>query len=295
MNWHQTIKITLLSLFTLVACEETIHRPIDENPLSFRINDRQASALNGSAFATSIQTFDLETREEAIFNEIKNGNIPAFLIQELIPVKFSENIDDSLYNVTIYVMPDYLAIGENSDYFLMPMTPILAQKVMDEIGGILPTRKMVDLIWSAASVKLSPNPIPPSDAMITMPVFSQHNMMVLNQRNAFIDDYPLGSLVSGHKKDVILSNRIAENLNKVVIYGWHYTTGVPIQPLFSGHVNWYADYSHGIRGVLAQCDINNENIAVSDVLHNPYLYRLLSDENAPMEITYYDTAVSNYP
>lgn len=30
--------------------------------------------------------------------------------------------------------------------------------------------------------------------------------------------------------------------NRVTIYGWHKLDGKPIQPLFTGHVDWYVDY-----------------------------------------------------
>ena len=40
-----------------------------------------------------------------------------------------------------------------------------------------------------------------------------------------------------------------ERPNRVAIYGWHYLNGQPIQPTYAGHVDWYIDYSHGIRPV----------------------------------------------
>jgi hypothetical protein len=56
-------------------------------------------------------------------------------------------------------------------------------------------------------------------------------------------------LISGIKKDVVLSNKVLEHQksNRVAIYGWHTLDGKPIQPVYAGHVNWYVDYSHGIR------------------------------------------------
>jgi len=130
---------------------------------------------------------------------------------------------------------------------------------------------------------------------VTVNVFAQHNRMVRASRNAAIEDDPLGELVAGHKKDVILSNRIADNPTKVVIYGWHYQNGSPIQPLYSGHVNWYADYSHGIRAVLSRCELNGNMVEISDLLQDPVLYKLLSDESASMSQVRYDTASTNYP
>ena len=212
-------------------------------PLPPRAND----AISGSAFKDQIASLSLEDRENQIYQQIINGNVPDFL-RNLIPISFTETIQDSTYEVTYYAIPDYLAVGSDSDYFLMPMTPILAQKISNSLDFTLPTKQMVDQIWSHASVKLSPAPITASPQMTTIPVMWQHNLMVKDQRAPTLDDEPLGALVAGHKKDVIISNKIYGNSSRrVVIYGWHYQNGNPIQPVYSGHAETYADYSHGIR------------------------------------------------
>ena len=36
-----------------------------------------------------------------------------------------------------------------------------------------------------------------------------------------------GTLVSGHKKDVVISPRLTTNPEKLAIYGWHQLNGVP--------------------------------------------------------------------
>lgn len=288
------IHFMILFLVTIVACEESHSVPEIDPVWEFELMASPDSAIGGSAFGISIQSLDLQDREQAIYDEINHGNLPGYL-RQAIPVQITETIDDSLYLLTFYVMPDYLSVGNNDDYFLMPMTPILAQRIMDYMGAVFPTRKMVDLIWSAATVHLAPQPIAPSAAMITPIVFDQHNNMVQYYRQEVIEEHPQGELVSGHKKDVILSNRIAENQDKVVIYGWHYLSGNPIQPLYSGHANWYADYSHGIRPVLSICQVNDSIMSISDILSHPSLYLLLSNESGPMAITRYDTCSSNYP
>jgi len=188
------------------------------------------------------------------------------------------------HTATYYVTPDYVAVGSDTDYFLQPMTPLLAQRLCDHLNCSLPTRKMVNQIWTNAAVKLSPAPIPPSPEMITVPVFAQHNVMVRAQRDATTNAHPLGALVSGDKKDVIISARIYTNFanagitKPVVIYGWHYTSGTPIQPLYNGHVETYADYSHGIRLVQMELTVNGSPNTITNVLTNPSLAPLLSDD-----------------
>ena len=66
----------------------------------------------------------------------------------------------------------------------------------------------------------------------------------------------------------------------VAIYGWHKADGKPIQPLYTGHADYYADYSHGIRLVqlALTVEINDVKHTVPEVLANPELAPLLSDE-----------------
>ena len=45
--------------------------------------------------------------------------------------------------------------------------------------------------------------------------------------------------------------------HRVAIYGWHTLDGKPIQPVYAGHVNWYVDYSHGIRLIAKKVKIDN--------------------------------------
>lgn len=265
-----------------------------EEKFELRINPRPLSAASGEEFARSIESLELDEREAVILKEVRAGNIPPFQ-RNLVSVETVTSVGKQRYTLTFFVMPDYLTIGSNADHFHMPMTPMLAQKIVDEYGGILPTRKMVDRIWEASAVKLAPEPIPPSPEMVTVGVFREHNDLVHASRAAVIDEHPLGTLVSGNKKDIILSNRLASKPDKVIIYGWHYPVGEPIQPLYTGHVNWYADYSHGVRLVLNKCILNGVVTTVDQILSDPVLYQLLSDENGPMETTRYDTSMSNYP
>ena len=64
----------------------------------------------------------------------------------------------------------------------------------------------------------------------------------------------------------------------MAIYGWHYPEGKPIQPLYVGHVDWYVDYSHGIRLMSRQMLIDGQLRDVNDVLRDKLLSPLLSNE-----------------
>lgn len=239
---------------------------------------RPAHAPTGTQFTNVITSLSLNERERWIYAEVLRGNVPDWL-RALRPVQVSAAGHTAEY----HVLPDYVAIGSDADYFLAPMTPVLAQRLADRLGCTLPTRKMVNQIWTNAAVKLNPQPIPPSPAMTTVPVFAQHNAMVRMQRDSFTNSQPPGALVSGDKKDVIISTLIYSNLpsagfKPVVIYGWHYTNGQPIQPAYNGHGETYADYSHGIRLVPLACTVDGAPDTVTNVLTRPSLAALLSDE-----------------
>ena len=96
---------------------------------------------------------------------------------------------------------------------------------------------------------------------------------------------PLGALVSGDKKDVVMSNRLASNLGRIAIYGWHRAPGDPIQPLSIVHGVNYADYSHGIRLISQWALINGKLQSIRHLLQNPSTAKVLSDEG-PMRLSF---------
>jgi len=267
------MKYALLLFFSICA--------IDCYSQQLKLKKRAADALSGSEFSKSIRdsSLNLEKREEIIFNEIQSGNIPRFY-RKLSVIRDTAVIMGQVQSIRYYALPDFLAIGSDSDYFYCPMRPQLAQKVADLLNCSLPTRKISDRIYHTAKVKMMPQPIPPSKAMITVPVFERHTRMVHQQREQSIRQYPLGSLVAGNKKDVVISNMIFNSKNqlRVVIYGWHKPDGKAIQPLHNGHTTDHVDYSHGIRLIQNNLWINGKKSTLGAVLRSETLHPLLSDE-----------------
>jgi len=254
----------------------------------FPLPPRPDDALTGSAFVETIKTLPLTEREEAIYAQVAIGNIPDFM-REFCEITVTKNISGKDYTAKYEVSPDYFCIGSDEDYFLCPMTPTLAQRIADLMECSLPTRKMVNDIYSQSGLKLAPAPIPPSGEMTTVPVFAQHNGMVWAQRSTKLGTHPLGTLVGGTKKDVVVSNKLATAPPppRVAIYGWHQLNGLPIQPLYTGHGDFYADYSHGIRLVRLAMTVDGEKKTVPEILAHPQGYVLLSDEGT--------IAVPRYP
>ena len=246
-----------------------------------KLRNRSSLALSGSEFSKSIRddALSLADREKIIFNEIKSGNIPDFY-RTLQEIRDTITVHGNKHTIRYYVLPDFLAIGSNEDYFYCPMKPQLAQKVADLLKCSLPTRKISDQIYRNATVKMVPEPIPPSPQMITISVFEKHNTLVNTQRKLSVDQYPLGSLVAGNKKDVIISNKIYndQGILRVVIYGWHKADGRAIQPLYNGHNTIHVDYSHGIRMVQKKIWLDGKKTSIKKVLRSETLHLLLSDE-----------------
>lgn len=244
---------------------------------TLNLPERAANARGGNEFARSLVELPQKEREEKIVAEIKAGNVPAFL-RKLIPVAAANETD----KVTYHVLPDYLAVGSDEDYFLVPLTPHTAQAIADSLDCALPTPKIVDDIYAAATIKLIPEPIPPTPAMTTVPVFIQHNELVLKQRK----QQPRGGLVAGHKKDVVIAKQILTAPGKVAIYGWHKPDDKPIQPLYAGHADSWADYSHGIRLVQRKVTVNDQPRTIDEVLADPKLCVLLSNEGSLPQTRY---------
>jgi hypothetical protein len=248
---------------------------------------RPSGAMTGSQFTVAILPLSFTARENLIYNEFISGNVPNFY-RNLSPVTSTAVISGSVQSVTYYVTPDYIAIGSDADYFLCPMSPMVATKITDSIGCTLPTRKMVNDIYAQAALKLPPLTIPASGTMTTVQAFAQHNNMVGAQRSSSVTAYPLGTLVGGDKKDIVISNLIYSTANRVIIYGWHTSIGNPIQPLSNIHADTYMDYSHGMRFVQNAIIYNGSATTVKAILQSSTLNTLLSDEGVinPPEYPY---------
>ncbi|MCX6137695.1 MAG: hypothetical protein NTV54_09405 [Ignavibacteriales bacterium] len=240
-------------------------------PLPARAPDAPA----GSAISLQMDTLEREVREALIESEVFKGNVPFFL-RSFVPVTVRTEIGGIVHVATFFAAPDYCAVGSDSDYFFTPLSPRIAQRMADSIGCCLPTTAMVDAIFAAAPVKLTPAPIAPSAQMTTVPVFRQHNAFVRTQRDSQLTLHPAGALTAGHKKDVVISNRCP--VGKVAIYGWHRGDGTPIQALYTGHTERWVDYSHGLRFIRSEMMLDGGRTTVAAVLADSVFCRLLSNE-----------------
>jgi hypothetical protein len=243
-----------------------------------RIPARKRAAMSGSKFLCHIAGMDEHHREAAIRDALLQGDLPNFL-RRFKPVTLSHVFDDGRrVEATILVMPDYLAVGSDDDFVRMPMNFRTAGEVAARMGCLLPTRKMVDAIFRQSDYHFKPQPMAPGPRMRSTAYYRIHNEKIRSQRLAA--GIALGELVSGDKKDVVISNRLLFKEGRIAIYGWYRPTGVPIQPLSTVHGAGYADYSHGVRLVSDTVLIDGLSRSLNDALADPHLAPLFSDEGA---------------
>lgn len=215
-------------------------------------------------------------RDNAVAQAVIAGNLPDFL-RQLVPVTVTgTGADGRTARITLCVMPDYLALGSDSDFVRVPLGLPAASLIAERFDMVLPTTRMVDAIHAQAAVRLRPSPMTPGAQMASTDYFLRHNATLEGQRRSA--GGALGMLVSGHKKDLVLTNRLERNPGRVAIYGWHQANGQPIQPLSTVHGASYADYSHGIRLVSRTAFINGRAVDLRDLLGDDRYAGLISNE-----------------
>ena len=244
--------------------------------LSRAMPRRARNAAGASVVMARLQAVDGVTRDSHVAREMLSGNMPRFL-RNLRPVSIRGlAADGATVVITICVTPDYLALGSDADNARIPLGLRAATRLGDAFNMLLPTPRIVDLIYRAADVRLSPRPMPAGPQMRSTDYLMQHDATVDAQRRRA--GAAPGALMSGHKKDVVLTTRLAAMPGRVAIYGWHRANGQPIQPLSTVHGAGYADYSHGVRLVSRTAFLDGRPVDLRSLIASPRYAGLLSDE-----------------
>jgi hypothetical protein len=245
-----------------------------------------ATRLTGSAFFAWANTQPRAVWDSMAVQQIVSGNYPHHVFR-WVTIHTKLQVDSvTTLRASYQVTSDYLSIGTDADWSRVPLTAMAAQQIADSFQCFLPTRKIVDDIYQAARVKLAPMPMFAfRDSPVTM---YQHHLIIEGLRNG------RKGLIAGIKKDVVIAALLTRSAkpNRIAIYGWHQLNGKPIQPLYAGHVNWYADYSHGVRLVKRTIQINGRPYDYVQVMQDPVLRKLICDE-ADCDVYRY-TTISNH-
>jgi len=273
--------IILIIVFIQVICAQPKSSfSISDTLCYLNIPERPENATEGSEFVAQVTGLSITDRETAVTREILSGNVPSFS-RKFRSLKISQTVYAKNYELIYFTACDYMAIGSDQDYLYIPMTPSTAQFLADKLNCSLPTKKIVDYIFENSEIKLPPQPIPPSDEMTTIQVFRQHTDSIKQQISQLGLDRSANSILAGHKKDIIISNKVYSpdrNYKRVVIYGWHLSENNPIQPVYNGHIAMYADYSHGVRLISKLAFINGDSIYIDEILKDSNISMLLSNE-----------------
>jgi hypothetical protein len=199
-------------------------------------------------------------RDEAILQEIVNGNIPRFLWQgTVVTVKFTGK-DKKAHTIHYQVMRDYLTVGNTRDHVIVPLIPASAQRIADRFGCILPTRMMVDQIFNAAGVKLNAQRraywmqgqtdkktgkkvpvydpakdttlathaydeyLKKPDCQISTAAYLEHDLAIRKQLKdeEGIERGNAMPLIAGHKKDLVIAKDA--RADRLQAYGWFEVT-----------------------------------------------------------------------
>lgn len=263
--FQQTTQRFIWSLLFFLVCCTTPHS-------KRLIHFANKSTETGSAFYTSVAGAGWRERDSVATQSILSGNVPSFLTRFTRVDVSMQTEDGKKIKARYYVMPDYLSIGTEGDWSRIPMTPMAAQKIADSLHCFLPTSKIVDDVYRQASIKLTP--VPMYAFRDSTPTMWQHHLIIEGQRKG------RKGLIAGIKKDVVITGKLTRDskANRVAIYGWHKPDGKAIQPLYTGHVNWYVDYSHGIRLVYRTIWVNGKPMDYIKLLEDRKLHQLLCNE-----------------
>ncbi len=240
--------------------------------MQLNLPPRPSEAEMGSQFCERVAKLALRQREAESVKAILEGNVPS-ISRDMVGINVTmTDKNGRAHQATYYVMSDYMAIGSDADYVRIPLTPNSAIQIGDKVNGELITDKISDDVYSASECRIDPHPLTADRDQVS--AFVAHNIAIKES----LQGQRSSQLVVGIKKDIVMTNRLKEKSHRVAIYGWHYRDGRVIQPLYIGHVDWYVDYSHGLRVMSNRMLVDGVDWKVRDVLLHEEFCELLSRE-----------------
>lgn len=224
-----------------------------------------------------------EERERMVRDFALRGDVPAH-IQTWCTVP----VEHEGLTGEFYCTPDFLSIGSDDDWARVRINGVTAELIGEVAKAMLPTRKMVNAIYAASNKLAAKSWGPPYDHSMMCTHRWQPQDAAINQQIQS-KGYERGSLMEGHAKNVVIGMGLsASHGQQIGIYGWFTSEGRAIQGpgvQWKAHEWSYTDYSQCIRLVHKEMLVGSKVMAVTDVLKDPALYPLISDE--PLTRCYY--------
>lgn len=293
--------------FGVTPSPKLIQNPDIKNLPSLNFNLKRTPSSLSSTLNESISLAEIQKRENEYVQEVIHGNIPESL-KRLVAIKTT--LPGTTIQGRFFVTPDYLSIGSDKESFYISLRPVSAQAIANALKALLPTKKMIDFIYDHAKASgkvlparpLSPQMSTPDGGRLTGTRILEHmasqRWFNVSQQLIELDKNKMGvlpgELLEGHKKNLVLSGKLYDSsdryLKKLAIYGFYQSNGLPIQGSKSAvypslpHDDQWVDYSHGVRLVSQTMHISKDGgytyfeMPVRDVLSDPELYHLLTDE-----------------
>jgi len=147
-----------------------------------------------------------------------------------------------------------------------------AQRIADQLHAILPTPRILQLVWEQAPVRINPCTLPADEKMASTARMIQHSECV-DQRIA-----GRAGMVANEGKHWVLTNRIAGKDNLAANYGWFVRGRRPVQTVGTRHDTAHTDYSQILRLVKPIINVDGRDIDIRHVGRSPELWGLVSDE-----------------
>ena len=235
--------------------------------------------MNGTDWLIALKPLSRPARMDAVYAAVV-ANAAVRWPMSKVPVS------DGKLSGYLLVADDYVSLGTPDDFVRVPLDAPTAQKVANHLGMLLPTTKIVDLVWRAAAVKLQPMAMTPQEgfpydgSMLTVERFGIHNSWIEVGHAGMPGRSGRTGLIAGHKKDVVVTNRTAKQPGRVPIYGWQQLSGKPIQMLSLVHEDTYADYAHGCRLVAPIIRLGDVDVSLEEVMMDPQRCGLVVDVSA---------------
>ena len=147
-----------------------------------------------------------------------------------------------------------------------------AQRIADQLHAILPTPRILQLVWEQAAVRIEPCTLPPDEKMASTARMVQHSDCVDRKIAG------RAGMVANEGKHWVLSNRIAGKDNLAANYGWFMRGRRPVQTVGTRHDTAHTDYSQILRLVKPIVNVDGRDIDIRHVGRSPELWGLVSDE-----------------
>ena len=256
---------------------------------------------------------DWVARENALVGEIVRGNMPSaqlILWNIDLPAVTLRKGKPNERTITgsVQVLVDYLCIGTDSDWLHAPLDPVSAQTVADRLNLNLPTARICHAIYQApGATRIGAIPrdyylsdgqrktAKPGRAQTSTEAYIEHSEAI--QKAMQDSGIKPGTLVVGHKKDVVLARDInkPQNATKIAFQGFYDSAGSPMEPCGEKNApqpcqkdlptlahptagRHFSDYSQGVRLVDDGMVVDGQPRSMRQVLVHPEDAYLISAE-----------------